>query len=215
MEGAYLLHTVFMAPVAVVVGRIAVDEAIGQDKIDRGVVPVKRRAGGAIRLFKQQEPITTSGGPQRDFARFHRGDITAIKIADLASFSERLADVERQRFTIPFGALAQQRLRTGSVLFRQRQHQRWRTGAGIDFQRIAPVTEHAPLRRRIPAGFQRQHLIEFYRPRRLPALLVKTYPQRAGTLRHLILRRETACILFCEGGEVSGCPGGKGHPGQQ
>ncbi len=52
-------------------------------------------------------------------------------------------------------------------------HQCWRTGAGVYLQRIFAVPEQSPLRRRVATRLQGKHLIEFYRIRRLPALLVK------------------------------------------
>ena len=43
-----------MATIAVVVGRVTVYEAIGQDEVDGGIVPVKRRRGGRLGALKQQ-----------------------------------------------------------------------------------------------------------------------------------------------------------------
>ena len=54
VEGADFLHTVFVASIAVVVGRVTVDETVGQHEIDGGVMPVERRVGGGFRTFKQQ-----------------------------------------------------------------------------------------------------------------------------------------------------------------
>ena len=57
MEGADFLHAVFVAAIAIVVGRVAVHKAVGQNEIDGSVMPVERRGGFCFRTFKQQQAI--------------------------------------------------------------------------------------------------------------------------------------------------------------
>lgn len=116
MEGADLLHAVFMATIAVVVGRVTVYEAIGQDEVDGGIVPVKRRRGGRLGALKQQQAIAAEGGLQGDFAAADGRDIAAVEIADLAALGEGFADVDGQRFSVPLRTLADLR-RRGTGLF--------------------------------------------------------------------------------------------------
>ncbi len=116
MEGSDLLHAVFMATIAVVVGRVTVYEAIGQDEVDGGIVPVKRRRGGRLGALKQQQTIAAEGGLQGDFAAADGRDIAAVEIADLAALGEGFADVDGQRFSVPLRTLADLR-RRGAGLF--------------------------------------------------------------------------------------------------
>ncbi len=121
-----------MAAIAVVVGRIAVDETVGKNEVDGGVVPVKRRIRRRIGLLKQQQTTAVSIGLERDFPFAHRGHLLAIEVTHLAAFGKGFADVHRQRRAVPHRALAHGG-GAGLRLWRggYRQHQRWRTRAGI------------------------------------------------------------------------------------
>ena len=173
MEGAYLLHAVFMSAIAIVVGRVTVHEAVGQDEVDGGVVPVERRRRGRLGALKQQQAIAAEGGLQSDFAAADGRDIAAVKIADLAALGEGFANVDGQRFSIPLRTLADLRRRGAGLFFLQRNHHRRRAGAGIHLQGIQTLAEDAPLRRRAATGFHGEHLVELNAAGRLPALLVK------------------------------------------
>lgn len=72
-----------MTAIAVVVGRVAIYKAIGQDEVDSGIVPVKRRRGGGLGTLEQQQAIAAEGGLQGDFAAADGRDIAAVEIADL------------------------------------------------------------------------------------------------------------------------------------
>ena len=173
MEGADLLHAVFMTAIAVVVGRVTVYEAIGQDEVDSGIVPVKRRRGGGLGALKQQQAIAAEGGLQGDFAAADGRDIAAVEIADLAALGEGFADVDGQRFSIPLRTLTDLRRRGAGLFFLQRNHHCRCAGAGIHLQGIQPLAEDTPLRRGATAGLHGQHLVELNAAGRLPALLVK------------------------------------------
>ena len=173
MEGADLLHAVFMSAIAVVVGRVAVYKAIGQDEVDGGIVPVKRRRGGRLGALKQQQAIAAEGGLQSDFAAADGRDIAAVKIANLTALGEGFANVDGQRFSIPLRTLADLRRRGAGLFFLQRNHHRRRAGAGIHLQGIQTLAEDAPLRRCAATGLHGQHLVELNAAGRLPALLVK------------------------------------------
>ena len=54
VEGADLFHAVFMPSITVVIIRIAVFKAIGQNKIDGGVMPAERGFFRGVFRFKQQ-----------------------------------------------------------------------------------------------------------------------------------------------------------------
>ncbi len=62
MEGSDLLHAVFMATIAVVVGRVTVYEAIGQDEVDGGIVPVKRRRAAVSARSSSSRPLLPKAG---------------------------------------------------------------------------------------------------------------------------------------------------------
>ena len=128
MEGANFLHAVFMATIAIVVGRVAVDKAIGQDEIDGGVMPVERRGGFRIRAFKQQQTIAIKRRLEGNFTAADGRDIAAVEVANLTAFGKGFADVNGERLAIPFRALLDLRRGGGGGLFLfQRDHQGWRT----------------------------------------------------------------------------------------
>ena len=198
MEGANLLHTVFMTTVAVVVARVTIHITVGQHKIDGGVLPAKRRRPVGFGALKQQQAVTVSGWLQGDFSILHRRRLFTVVVAHDGAFREGTANVQRQRFTVPLRTLADDvcnRLFCGTL---NRQQQSGRAGASINPHLVVTVAEKTPLRRRAVTGLERQHLIEFYRIRRLPARLVKTQRQRTRTLRKL-----------CLAGEDTGAFGGK------
>ena len=69
VKGAYFLQAVAAAPIAVVIGRVAVLKAIGQHEVDRGVMPAERRRFRRGGGFQQQQAAAGGGGLQRDFPR--------------------------------------------------------------------------------------------------------------------------------------------------
>ncbi|STR43144.1 Uncharacterised protein [Klebsiella michiganensis] len=90
MEGANFLHAVFVAAIAIVVGRVAVDKAIGQHEIDGGVMPVERRGGFRFRAFKQQQTIAVKRRLEGNFTAADGRDITAVEIANFTAFAKDL-----------------------------------------------------------------------------------------------------------------------------
>ena len=163
MEGANLLHAVFMAAIAVVVARVTVHIAVGQDKIDGGVLPAKRCGFIRFGALKQQQAITASGGLQGNVSVLYRRGLFAVEITHYCPFRESIANVQRQRFTIPLRTLADSGCHRLFCCTLNCQQQCGRAGASINPHLIFTVAEKAPLRRRAIAGFERQHLIEFYR----------------------------------------------------
>ena len=141
VESTYLLHTIFMAAIAVVVGGVAIHEAIGQHEIDGGVLPAERRGFVRFGALKQQQAIAVGGWLKSHFAILNGRGLFAVKITHHRAFRERVNDVDRERFAVPLRALA------GNVcdrLWRRtlyRQHQRRRSRARINTHLINAVTE--------------------------------------------------------------------------
>ncbi len=132
VKGGDLLHAILMATIAVVVSRIAVDEAVGKDKVDGSVVPAKGNIRRRIGLLKQQQAAAFGIGLERNFSSAHRGNLLAIEVTYLATFCKGFTHVHRQRFAVPYRTLAQGG--SAGLRFRwsgNRQHQRWRPRAGI------------------------------------------------------------------------------------
>ena len=127
VEGANFLHAVFVAAIAIVVGRVAVDKAIGQHEIDGGVMPVERRGGFRFRAFKQQQTIAVKRRLEGNFTAADGRDITAIEIANFTAFGEGFADVNGKRLAIPFRTLLHLRRGGGGLFLLQRDHHGWRT----------------------------------------------------------------------------------------
>ena len=122
VKGANLLHPVFVASVAVVIRRIAVDEAVSQHEIDRRVLPAKGGRGGGFSAFEQQQAAATVSRLQRYLSVLHHRCFLAVEIAHHAPFRECLADVQRQGFTVPGGALAHDINGLGDGFAFYRQH---------------------------------------------------------------------------------------------
>ena len=192
VERTNLLHAVFVAAVTVVVARVTIHIAVSQYKIDGGVLPAKRRRLVGFGALKQQQAVTVGGWLQGDFSTLYGHRLFTVEIAHDGAFREGMADVQRQRLTVPLRTLADN---VGHRLFCRalnRQQQGGRAGAGIDSHLVFTVAEKTPLRRCAVTGLERQHLIEFYRACGLPARLVKTERKRTRTLRKLCLAGENS-----------------------
>lgn len=79
VESTNLLHTVFMAAIAVVVGGVAIYEAIGQHEIDGGVLPAEWRGFVRLGALKQQQAIAVGGWLKNYFAVLNGRGLFAVK----------------------------------------------------------------------------------------------------------------------------------------
>ncbi len=195
VERANLLHAVFMAAIAVVVARVAIHKAVGQYKIDSGVLPAKRCRLVGFGALKQQQAVTVGCWLQGDFPILYGCRLFTVVVAHDGAFREGMADVQRQRLTVPLRTLADNVGHRLICRALNRQQQGGRAGSGINPHLVLTVAEKAPLRRSAVTGLERQHLIEFYRACGLPARLVKTQRKRTRTLRKLCLAGENPGAL--------------------
>ena len=106
VERANLLHAVFVAAIAVVVARVAIHIAVGQYKIDGGILPAKRCRLVGFGALKQQQAVTVGGWLQGDFPILYGRRLFTVVVAHDGAFREDMADVQRQRLTVPLRTLA-------------------------------------------------------------------------------------------------------------
>ena len=106
-----------MSAIAIVVGRVTVHEAVGQDEVDGGVVPVELMPARPSRRAQAAAGHCCRRRVAEDFAAADGRDIAAVKSVDLAALGEGFANVDGQRFSIPLRTLADLMESRGAGLF--------------------------------------------------------------------------------------------------
>ena len=80
MPGGHFVLTILLTTEAVIIGGIAVVEAVGQQKIDARLIPAEGSRLGGLDRFEQQQAAALLARCQGDFAAFDHGFLSRVGI---------------------------------------------------------------------------------------------------------------------------------------